>query len=307
MSDSPSVAFGENLLKRYEIRQRLGAGGMGEVFLGWDRVREREVALKVLRPPETSGAPQDDDAHTVRRFMREARLLGSLHHRNIVEYLESTQDGRRTVLVMEYVPGLELDKAVQQSETPMPTAVRYLIQVAEALDAAHQLGIVHRDLKPENIRVRPDGTVKVMDFGLARQLDSNSISRLTKTEMILGTPLYMAPEQAMGAGDMGDPLQAERTKKCDLYSLGVIMYELLAGRPPFMEKSAVELIMCHLGTLPEPVRHVNREIPSALGELVMQLLEKNPDDRPPSALAVRDALLAVASSTWGSRRNGPGQ
>ena len=262
---------------RYVIVDPLGGGGMALVFLARDRVLTRKVALKVLRQEYA----QDDEF--VERFRREAISAAALSHPNIVSVYDrgETEDGRYYI-AMEYVSGGTLKDRIDQDGPLAPgVAVRVASQVAEALGVAHDRGIIHRDVKPRNILVSESGDVKVADFGIARAASASAISR---TEDMLGTARYMSPEQAMG-----EPVGPAS----DLYSLGVVFYEMLTGRVPFDAELPVALAMKHVNEPPRPPKELNPEIPERINALVVRLLAKNPEDRYTSAAHLLDALDEV--------------
>jgi serine/threonine protein kinase len=214
----PGTRFGP-----YEIVERIGAGGMGEVYRAWDRKLDRGVAIKVL------GAAFAGDAQFMARFEREAQVLASLHHPNIA-MIYGVED---SALIMELVEGPTLaERIAQEGRLPWEEAVEIGTQIAEALEAAHEKGVVHRDLKPANIKVTPDGRVKVLDFGLAKP-QTKELSSGTSPGVILGTPAYMAPEQAKGKAV---------DRRADIWAFGVVLYEMLTGRNPFEREAVAETL-----------------------------------------------------------------
>src|SRR5918994_3802513 len=223
--------------ERYEISHRLGAGGMGCVFLARDRLLSREVALKVL-----------DDRHAenpefVERFRREAKAAASLSPTNMVTVYDSGEDDETPYIAMEHVPGGTLkDKIRERGALPPRVAAGVTFEVANALAAAHEKSIVHRDIKPENVLVTDQGHAKVGDFGIARAATSTAI---TETDLILGSVRYLSPEQAKGE-EVGPP--------SDLYSLGVVFYEMLTGRVPFDEENPIATAMKHVNEEPASPR-----------------------------------------------------
>ncbi|HEX9259218.1 MAG TPA: protein kinase, partial [Acidimicrobiales bacterium] len=204
---------------RYEIQSRLGRGGMADVFLGHDRLLDRPVAVKVLFPEYAN------DPAFVERFRREAQAAANLSHPNVVAVYDWGQAGSTYFIVMEYVAGRTLGEVVRSDGPLMPQrAADIASDVAAALGFAHRNGVVHRDVKPGNILVATNGTVKVADFGIARALNSAAEQGLTQAGAVMGTATYFSPEQAQGANP--DP-------RSDLYSLGIVMHEMVAGQPPF--------------------------------------------------------------------------
>jgi serine/threonine-protein kinase len=274
---------GRTLAARYRLVRKLGAGGMAVVYLARHVMIERLSAIKILR--HDLGL---NPAHR-ERFYREARAVNRINHPNIVEITDFGDDGGLVFLVMEYVDGESLHAVLKRGRLPWQRAVEVAKQVASALARAHELGVIHRDLKPENVLLtaRPAGAagepggVKLTDFGIAKVADAPTI---TFHEQRLGTPGFIAPEYI--EGEPAGPL-------CDLYALGVVIYEMLTGALPFATKSPAELLAA---TLSEeriaPSARVTG-IPAALEDLVMRLIARNPDDRPRDAFAVHDALGAI--------------
>jgi serine/threonine protein kinase/Flp pilus assembly protein TadD len=271
---------------KYRILGKLGQGGMATVYkalhIGFDEVR----ALKVIHA-ELAG-----DLSFVKRFGQEAALTRKLQHPNAVrvEDIDQSEDGR-PFIVMEFIEGQSLKEVIQQqAPLPVPRVCRIAKQVAGALDAAHQLGIIHRDIKPGNILLmRPsqggerEETAKVLDFGIAKirevQLGAGGAT-LTRTGTSIGTPAYMSPEQAMGTTGSG------LDGRADLYSLGVVMYEMLTGELPIKAESEVQMLIGHINTPPQPIRARRPDLPEGIGAVVMRCLEKDPARRPPSGAAL---------------------
>ncbi len=266
----------ETLAGRYELLDVLGRGGMGVVYRATDRVLGRTVAVKVL-PAERA-----EDPMFVTRFEREARAAASLNHPNIVAVYDSGRDGDTRFIVMECVPGESLAQLLRQRH-PLPAAeaVGIGVQVASALAAAHRAGIIHRDIKPGNVMVDAELRVKVLDFGIARAIATTS---LTNTAVILGSAPYMAPE--VTRGETAD-------ERSDVYSLGCVLYEMLTGAPPFTGEHSAAVMHQHNSASPRPVRALNSATPAALDALVMQMLAKEPSDRPQRAEQLVEALPAA--------------
>jgi len=260
------------LADRYGLGSVIGRGGMARVHRGEDRVLGRTVAVKIL------ASPYDRDERFVARFRREARAAARLAHPNIVAVFDTGSDGHTHYIVMEYVEGRTLHDAILLEAPMAPRRVAEIADaMAAALAAAHQAGIVHRDVKPANVMLTPEGKVKMMDFGLARAVDAET---LTRTGFILGTASYVSPEQAQGGST---------DARSDLYSLGCVLYEMLAGRPPFVGDSPVAALYQHVNepALPPSMFH---PVPADLEAVVLRCLAKDPDDRFQSGLELRREL-----------------
>jgi serine/threonine protein kinase len=253
---------GSTLGERYRVEARIGAGGMAEVYRGLDPVLNRTVAIKVLLPQFAR------DAGFVARFRREAQAAARLNHPNIVGVFDTGADGDTQFIVMEFIEGRTVAEFLATGRRLSPEQSIELGQkVAGALGVAHDQGIVHRDIKPANVMVTREGTVKVMDFGIARM---QSLETAPQTSSVLGTPTYLSPEQAQGQSV---------DARSDLYSLGVVLYELLAGRPPFTGDSPVAIAYKQVNETPVPPSALNGEVPPALDAVVMKALSKNPANR----------------------------
>ena len=272
LQPAPGVGVGN----RYDLTSRIAGGGMGEVWAARDRVLGREVAVKLLRGEHA------DDPTFLARFRTEARHAASLSHPGIASVYDYGEDDGAAFLVMELVPGEPLSARLQREGALAPAvAVPLLQQAATALAVAHATGLVHRDVKPANLLITPDQQVKVTDFGIARLGDDEPI---TRTGEVMGTAQYLSPEQALGR---------PATSASDVYSLGVVAYEALAGRRPFEADSAVAVAMAHVQREPEPLPAT---VPAALAAVVIQAMAKDPAQRPPSAAAfglARGSALAA--------------
>ncbi|WP_345676418.1 WD40 repeat domain-containing serine/threonine protein kinase [Yinghuangia aomiensis] len=268
---------------RYRLVGLLGEGGMGQVWEAQDETLDRPVAVKVVSLL-AGGGSRGDEARA--RFLREARITAKLQHPAIVTIhdLGETDTGTDKVpfLVMELVRGEGLDATLRRGPVPLPDAARWGAHIADALTEAHDAGIMHRDIKPSNILITPSGTVKVLDFGIARAADPPvaTADRLTQTGFIVGTPQYMAPEQARGFPE----------PRSDLYALGCLLFELITGRLPFQAPDAVGHLTAHLTEEPPAPSSMAPGIPPAWDDLVLTLLRKAPDRRYPDASALAQAL-----------------
>jgi len=279
----------------YLLLDRVGEGGMGTVYRAEDTRTGTPVAVKVLDEARTR------DPQILSRFRREARIEAALRHPNIAafhDFDEAVIAGagggprRRVVfLVIEWVAGEDLTAALQRKERFGPARlVEVARQVTAALEVAHAAGVVHRDLKPSNIRLTPDGTVKVLDFGLAKILESADLHRdhpptfQTSIGSLLGTAPYMAPEQLFGRGV---------DTRTDLFALGVVLYQMATGEVPFSGRNIVEVLQAVSSKTPVPPSRLDPGLPPQLDALILRLLAKEPSGRFPSATAVREALSAV--------------
>jgi serine/threonine-protein kinase len=252
---------------RYRIRRELASGGMATVYLADDVTLDRPVALKVL------SAELATDSSFVDRFRREAQAAGRLRHHNIVAVYDWGPHDNSYYIAMEYVEGRTLDQIVaEDGPLPVGLAARIAGQIVEGLDAAHQEGLVHRDVKPSNIIVTPSGQVKIADFGIARAARADI--DLTQVGMIVGTAAYLSPEQAQGASV--DP-------RSDLYSLGIVLFEMVTARRPFGGDNPLTVATQHVSTPAPRLRSIEPSLPVGLDDLVARLLAKDPDDRYESA------------------------
>jgi eukaryotic-like serine/threonine-protein kinase len=263
---------------RYLVEQVIGGGGMAVVYRARDEELDRPVAIKVLADNLAA-----DEAFR-KRFLREARLAAQLSHRNVVQIYDSDEADGRPYIVMEYVEGETLaDLLARRGRLPAGEAVELALQVCSGLDHAHRAGLVHRDIKPRNLLLRPDGTVKIVDFGIARSAGG---TRLTETGSVLGTAAYLAPEQA--AGD-------EVTAAADVYALGVVLYEMLGGRTPRSAASLTEFLSRGYEQPIPALREIAPDVPEALEDVVMRCLARIPAYRPASAADLAAELQAVVA------------
>ncbi len=273
-------------LGRYTIIETLGAGGMGVVYRGFDTQLERDVAIKVLAP----GLLLGEEAH--QRFRREALVLAKLSHPRIAAVYDVGQQDGMDYIVMECVPGESLATRIKSGPFTLREATAIVSQIAEGLEEAHEHGVIHRDLKPANVMITPRGQVKVLDFGIAKllaQQDSDTVATLLETRGIVGTPLYMSPEQVLGeALDI----------RTDLWNVGVIYYELLSGKAPFRAEGNFSIARAITDGAPVPVRQLRPELPAAAGSIVGRALEKDREKRYQAASEItRDTSELLASLT----------
>jgi serine/threonine protein kinase len=263
-------------LGRYRIVEKIGCGGFGAVYRGVDPLLRRDVAIKTCEVASLEVRA---------RFEREARLSARLRHPLITTVYDFGLEGGVPYLVCEFLEGTDLDEALTRiPDLPLLEKLDILIAVAEALECAHGSGVLHRDVKPGNVRLLPDGSVKLMDFGIAKSLLLDADEKLTHAGITVGSSSYMSPEQARG-----DPLDA----RTDLFSLGVLSYELLAGRKPFRDPDLLRLLEKIVTDEPDPLRSIAADLPSSLAALVHRCLAKDRDARPASAGQVRLALRAI--------------
>ena len=269
------------LAERYEIETELGEGGMARVFRGTDRVLDRTVAVKVL----ASQFARDDSS--VARFRREAQSAAALNHPNVVSVFDTGSNDGVHWIVMEFVEGRTLKDVIAEDGPLEPgRALQIARSVALALSSAHDNGLVHRDVKPANIMITPSGDTKVMDFGIARAATSTGDPTLTKTGFVMGTAAYLSPEQAQGK-----PVDA----RSDIYSLGCVLYEMLAGRPPFEGSSPVAVASAHMSAEPEPISRVSPNVSREVEAVVARAMQKDPDERYQDAGDMADDLGRVAA------------
>jgi eukaryotic-like serine/threonine-protein kinase len=257
----------------YEIIGELGAGGMGKVFRVRNLISDRIDAMKVLRPDLAADSGMGD------RFLREIKVHASLVHPNIASLHTALRHGDSYLMIMELVEGRSLDRLISGGPLDPAAGVDVIVQVLAALDYAHSHGVIHRDIKPANIIVKPDGVVKVTDFGIART--SLAPQKLTATGAVLGTPYYMAPEQLKGLAADG---------RSDLYSVGVTLYEVLTGRRPFEGETSYEIMRGHLESKPAPPEQLAPLIPPEISQAILRALVKNPAERFQTAQEFRAAL-----------------
>ncbi|TSB22989.1 protein kinase domain-containing protein [Streptomyces benahoarensis] len=274
---------------RYQLRDLLGEGGMAAVHLAYDSVLDREVAIKTLH------SELGREQAFRERFRREAQSVAKLAHTNIVSVFDSGEDeldgAMVPYIVMEYVSGQplrsELDgDMAQHGAMPTQKALKITADVLAALEVSHEMGLVHRDIKPGNVMLTKRNVVKVMDFGIARAMQSG-VTSMTQTGMVVGTPQYLSPEQALGRGV---------DARSDLYSVGIMLFELLTGQLPFDADSPLAIAYAHVQEEPPLPSSINQSVPPAVDALVARALKKNPNERFPTAEAMRDECLRIAGS-----------
>ncbi|MFC7305865.1 protein kinase [Streptomyces monticola] len=278
---------------RYQLRDLLGEGGMASVHLAYDAVLDRQVAIKTLHTE--LGREQSFRE----RFRREAQSVAKLTHTNIVSVFDTGEDeldgSTMPYIVMEYVEGKPLGSVLdadiaQFGAMPGDRALKVTADVLAALEISHEMGLVHRDIKPGNVMVTKRNVIKVMDFGIARAMQSG-VTSMTQTGMVVGTPQYLSPEQALGRGV---------DARSDLYSVGIMLFQLVTGRLPFEADSPLAIAYAHVQEEPVAPSSINRSLPPAVDALVARALKKNPNERFPTAEAMRDECLRVAQSLQGT-------
>lgn len=272
------------MISHYRIESLLGCGGMGEVYLATDNILKRPVALKVV--PESVSA----DTARVRRFEREAKAIAELNHPNILTIYEFATASKKHFIVSEFIKGETVRKRLARGPMPIQEVLDVAIQTAAALASAHRACVIHRDIKPENIMIRDDGYVKILDFGLAkltavpeREL-SVLLSMTSQPGLIMGTSQYVSPEQARG-------LAVDH--RTDLFSLGIVIYEMLTGIQPFRGENAIDVVADIIQADPPPVEELDGNIPKSLSAVIVRLLQKEPTDRYPDAAELRQDLISI--------------
>jgi len=261
---------GTTLANRYEIIEELGKGGMGRVYRVEDTKLKQEVALKLIKPEIAR------DKKTIERFRNELKLARNIRHKNVCGMYDLGETEGAHFITMEYIRGEDLKSFIHRSgQLAVGTAVRIAKQVCEGLSEAHKLGVVHRDLKSSNIMIDKEGNVRIMDFGIARSLEAKGI---TGAGMMIGTPEYMSPEQVEGK---------KVDQRSDIYSLGIILYEMVTGRVPFEGETPFSIAFKHKSEIPRNPKEVNAQIPEDLSRVILKCLEKDKELRYQSAGEVR--------------------
>ena len=270
------ITKGQKINDRYEIIKSIGEGGMANVYLAHDLILDRDVAIKVLRG-DLSG-----DEKFVRRFQREALAASSLSHPNIVEMYDVGEDNGTYYIVMEYINGKTLKQLIKKrGALSLSECIDIMLQLTDGVDHAHASYIIHRDLKPQNIMIQDSGEIKITDFGIAMALNN---TQLTQTNSVMGSVHYLPPEQASGKG---------ATVKSDIYSMGIMFFELLTGNLPFRGENAVEIAFKQIKDDIPSVREINPTIPQSVENIVLKATAKNPKNRYASAKEMHDDLLTA--------------
>ena len=270
------ITKGQKINDRYEIIRSIGEGGMANVYLGYDTILDRNVAIKVLR------GDLSNDEKFVRRFQREALSASSLAHPSIVEMYDVGVDDNLYYIVMEYVDGKTIKQLLKKrGSLTLSEAIDIMLQLTDGMSHAHDSYIIHRDLKPQNIMIKDDGQIKITDFGIAMALNS---TQLTQTNSVMGSVHYLPPEQASGKGS---------TIKSDIYSMGIIFYELLSGSLPFRGENAVEIALKHMRDPLPSLKAENSAIPQSIENIIMKATAKNPKNRYEDAKSMHDDLLTA--------------
>ncbi len=273
------------IIGNYKIEQKLGEGGMGAVYKGVDTMLDREVAIKALRPELAS------QTAIVERFRSEAVTLAKLNHPNVATLFSMFRHGEELYMVLEFVRGETLDTILRRrGALPAEEVVPVFCQILDGINHAHEYGIIHRDIKPANMMLTEKGTLKVLDFGIARLLGS---TRMTRAGNIIGTLEYMAPEQVKGQ---------ETDARSDIYALGMMLYEMLTGKTPFDTENEFELMKLQTEQMPVAPRQINSQIPESVEAAIMQAIAKNPDERFQTAGEFRDFLLDAGFNDYGKMR-----
>ncbi len=270
------IEKGQKINDRYEVIKSIGEGGMANVYLAYDTILDRRVAIKVLR------GDLSNDEKFVRRFQREALSASSLSHPNIVEMYDVGEDNGIYYIVMEYIEGVTLKQLIKKrGALTLSEAIDIMLQITDGISQAHDSYIIHRDLKPQNIMIKEDGTIKITDFGIAMALNS---TQLTQTNSVMGSVHYLPPEQASGKGS---------TIRSDIYSMGILFYEILTGSLPFKGDNAVEIALKQMRDEIPSVRKKNPAIPQSVENVIIKATAKNPKNRYSDAKEMHADLLTV--------------
>ena len=270
------IEKGQKINARYEVIKSIGEGGMANVYLAYDTILDRRVAVKVLR------GDLSNDEKFVRRFQREALSASSLSHPNVVEMYDVGEDNGIYYIVMEYIEGKTLKQLIKKrGALTLSEAIDIMLQITDGISQAHDSYIIHRDLKPQNIMIKEDGTIKITDFGIAMALNS---TQLTQTNSVMGSVHYLPPEQASGKGS---------TIRSDIYSMGILFYEILTGNLPFKGENAVEIALKQMRDEIPSVRKQNPAIPQSVENVILKATAKNPKNRYSDSKEMHADLLTV--------------
>ena len=276
---------GQKISDRYQIIKTIGEGGMANVYLAYDTILDRNVAVKILR------GDLSNDEKFVRRFQREALSASSLSHPNIVEVYDVGEDNGEYYIVMEYIEGKHLKELLKKrGKLTLSEAVDIMLQITDGMSVAHDSYIIHRDIKPQNIMILENGMVKITDFGIAMAMNA---TQLTQTNSVMGSVHYLPPEQASGQGS---------TLQSDIYSMGIVMYELLTGELPFKGDNAVEIALKHLKEPIPDIREINPNIPNSIVNIIKKATAKNPKNRYNDAREMHEDLKTCLDE---ARKNEP--
>ncbi|MCD4783132.1 MAG: protein kinase [Candidatus Eremiobacteraeota bacterium] len=275
--------IGDILLDRYRIDLMIGEGGMGKVFRAKDMYTGKDVAVKILKEELSLKSTY------LRRFKREIRSGGMLDHESIVKLLDNDKINGKPFLVMEYVEGQNLRHWSRNKRRAIPLLLEKFEMICDAIDHAHKLGIIHRDMKPENVLVTYNGKVKIMDFGLARKVQETSM--ITSPGTFIGTVVYTSPEQASGK---------EVDHRCDLYAIGVMMFEMLSGKLPFKGDDPISVLFQHIHNDPPFIREFGKHIPESIEVFLQKVMAKEPPERPQTAKEMAQIIKAIRLALVGS-------
>lgn len=279
------IIRGQKINDRYEIIRNIGEGGMANVYLAYDTILNRKVAVKILRGDLAT------DEKFVRKFQREASAASNLDHPNIVGIYDVGEDDGNYFIVMEYIEGQTLKSLIKRrGALTLPEVIDIMMQLTSGIEHAHEKGIIHRDIKPQNVLILDDGLVKIADFGIAQALNSNE---LTQTNSVMGSVHYLPPEQANGTGS---------TYKSDIYSLGILMFELLIGKVPFKGENAVEIAIKQMKDPIPSVCEINSDIPQSVENIILKATAKNPKNRYDT---VEDMKYDIKTCLDDDRKNEP--
>jgi serine/threonine protein kinase len=270
------LTTGSTFAGRYQIIEKLGSGGMGKVYKVLDKEVNAKVALKLVKPEIAA------DEKTIERFRNELKMARDIGHKNVCRMYDLNREKGSYYITMEYVSGEELKGMIRMmGQLSAGKAISIAKQVCEGLAEAHRLGVVHRDLKPQNIMIDKEGNARIMDFGIARSLKAKGI---TEKGLIIGTPEYMSPEQAEGKGI---------DHRSDIYSLGIILYEMVTGREPFEGETPLGIAMKHKSEIPKDPRELNTQIPEDLSKVILRCMEKDKENRFQNAEELLSELINI--------------